>query len=69
VALAAGHLLRPPSEADGATLEQLVALTGWQTHTVRAALTRLRQRGLSVSLTEQDGRKRYRLSLTAVEAR
>jgi len=35
--------------------------TGWQAHTVRAAITRLRQRGLDCRLSIAQGRKAYRL--------
>lgn len=37
------------SRPAGATIGDLVAATGWQQHTVRAALTRLRQQGYHVS--------------------
>jgi DNA-binding IclR family transcriptional regulator len=63
--------LRPPSgklgqvlaalSGKGASLTELVALTGWQPHTTRAALTRLRQRGFAVALGGSDGRKVYQL--------
>ena len=46
----------------GATLEELVALTGWLPHTTRAAITGLRKRGYTVALEEHDGRKAYRAS-------
>jgi DNA-binding IclR family transcriptional regulator len=46
----------------GATLAELVALTGWQPHTARAALTGLRQRGFAVRLSERGGRKAYRIA-------
>lgn len=32
----------------GATLQDLTTLTGWQPHSIRAALTRLRQRGHAI---------------------
>jgi hypothetical protein len=44
----------------GATLQQLENKTGWQPHTVRAALSRLRKRGLVITLGDVDGRKAYR---------
>lgn len=40
----------------GATLDELVAETGWLPHTTRAALTRLRQKGITISRTSEDGR-------------
>jgi DNA-binding transcriptional regulator PaaX len=49
----------------GATLVELVSLTGWQPHTARAALTRLRQRGFKVRLREDAGRKAYHLTQAA----
>jgi DNA-binding IclR family transcriptional regulator len=49
------------SATGGATLAEIVTLTGWQPHTARAALTGLRRRGFAVTLTADDaGRKAYR---------
>lgn len=46
----------------GATIDDLVATTGWQPHTIRAAFSRLRRRGFPiVHATDADGRKTYRL--------
>ena len=45
----------------GATLAELAGLTGWQRHTTRAALTRLRRRGYALERLGLDGRKAYRL--------
>jgi DNA-binding transcriptional regulator PaaX len=46
----------------GATLAELTAATGWQPHTVRAALTRLRQRGHHFERNRnKSGETRYRL--------
>ena len=44
----------------GATLDDLITLTGWQPHTIRAALTRLRPRGIDARPTTVDGRKAFR---------
>jgi len=55
-----GQVLDAVAATGGATLGELVALTGWQPHTTRAALTRLRQRGFSVYLETDGGRKAYR---------
>lgn len=50
------------SQADGATIADLTATSGWQPHTIRAALSRLRRRGHIIILsTRADGRKAYRL--------
>lgn len=45
----------------GASLEELTSATSWQPHTVRAALTGLRKRGLEVGKEKVDGLTRYRL--------
>ena len=48
----------------GATVDDLVATTGWQPHTIRAAFSRLRRRGFPIILaTDADGRKAYRLDV------
>jgi hypothetical protein len=38
----------------GATLNELVVMTGWLPHTTRAALTGLRKRGYSVTIDRSD---------------
>jgi hypothetical protein len=53
------------SGSTGATLAELISLTGWQAHTARSALTGLRRRGFAVQLSEQQGRKAYRLDTVA----
>ena len=48
---------------DGATLDRLADALGWQRHTVRAALTRLRQGGTPIErVAGEDGRSLYRLA-------
>ena len=44
-------LLKRPG---GATLEELVAATGWQSHTTRAALTGLRKKGHAIERTRRN---------------
>jgi DNA-binding IclR family transcriptional regulator len=39
----------------GATLAELVAATGWQPHTTRAALTGLRKKGHKIERGTRDG--------------
>lgn len=47
---------------EGATIEQLVAATGWLPHTTRAALTGLKKKGHSVSSEKLEGHGRiYRV--------
>ena len=36
----------------GATIDQIAKATGWQAHTIRAALTRLRQAGTPSNVSE-----------------
>jgi hypothetical protein len=53
----AAALQRP----DGATLADLVAVTGWQAHSIRGFLSGLRQRGVGVTRTAgPDGGHSYR---------
>jgi hypothetical protein len=44
---------------DGATLDELVAATGWLPHTARAALTGLKKKGHVIERTKLDGVSRY----------
>ncbi|MDI3337463.1 DUF3489 domain-containing protein [Defluviimonas aestuarii] len=56
-----GAVLKAVERKRGATISELIEATGWQPHTARAALTRLRQRGFPAVLSEEGGRKSYRL--------
>ena len=38
----------------GATVDELIAATGWLAHTIRAALTGLRKRGYAVAIDRSD---------------
>ncbi|MCE1236111.1 MAG: DUF3489 domain-containing protein [Hyphomicrobiales bacterium] len=59
-----GQIYRLIAAVGGATVDDLVAATGWQPHTIRAAFSRLRRRGLPVVLaTDAEGRKAYRLDV------
>ncbi len=58
-------MLRAP---DGATVEEIMTATGWQSHTVRGAMAGAlgKKLGLTVSSAKEDGRGRvYRIGLTA----
>ena len=44
----------------GATIDEMVKATGWQPHSVRAALTGLRKRGIEVTRERKDGVTTYR---------
>lgn len=45
---------------EGATLDQMIAATGWQPHTVRAALTGLKKKGYALSSDKIGGIRTYR---------
>jgi hypothetical protein len=51
--------------ADGATLGDLVAATGWLPHTTRAALTGLRKKGHAIGKTKVDGVTTYNIASVA----
>jgi hypothetical protein len=44
----------------GATLDQMVAATGWLPHTTRAVLTGLRKKGYAIDSDKVDGVRTYR---------
>ncbi len=46
----------------GATIEAIVETLSWLPHTVRAALTRLRQQGFRIERVREDGVSRYRIA-------
>ena len=54
-----GQVLAAVQTADGASIDDLLTLTGWQPHTIRASLSRLRQTGVSIALTDFGDAKRY----------
>lgn len=45
---------------EGATLDRLIAATGWLPHTTRAALTGLKKKGFVISSDKVDGVRTYR---------
>ena len=45
---------------EGATLDEMVAATGWLPHTTRAALTGLRKKGYAIDSDKIDGVRTYR---------
>lgn len=47
---------------EGAAIEDLSGVTGWQRHTTRAALTRLKKKGHVVEREKVDGLSRYRIA-------
>lgn len=60
-------LIRSRLEANGgATLAELVDATGWQPHSIRAAMTGLRKQGLTIEKTPVDGITRFAIVAHAV---
>jgi biotin operon repressor len=47
---------------DGITIAALSKTLGWLPHTVRAAFTRLRQKGLAIEHVREDGVSRYHIA-------
>lgn len=56
------------ARTDGATLEELVSVTGWQPHSVRAGMTGLRKQGLTIVRAKTDGTTRFAIETQPVEA-
>lgn len=53
----------------GASLAELCAATGWQSHSVRGALSgALKKRGLTISSSKTDGERRYAATKVEVDA-
>ena len=50
---------------EGASLDEIIALTGWLPHTTRAALTGLRKKGFAIDKTKVEGVTRYRHVVSA----
>ena len=46
----------------GATVSQIGKATGWQAHSIRAALTRMRQQGVEIEREKVKGASRYRVA-------
>jgi hypothetical protein len=51
------------SRAEGATLPEIISLTGWQPHSARAALTGLRKKGHDIERTKRDDATCYRIAV------
>ena len=55
-------LLAKLGHSGGATIDDLVAATGWQKHSVRGAMAgSLKRKGHQIASTKTDGVRRYRL--------
>lgn len=55
-------LLKRP---EGATLDELVAATGWLPHTTRAAMTGLKKKGHQITRAKVEGVSRYSIVKSA----
>ena len=51
----------------GVALAAIVAATGWQSHTARAALTGMRKQGHAIERSKVDGETRYAIAAAAAE--
>ncbi len=56
----AGTILALLSRPKGARINELQKATGWQPHSIRAALTGLRKRGIAITRSKDDGVTIYR---------
>lgn len=56
-----GSVLGLLQRQDGATLDEIVEVTGWLPHTTRAALTGLRKKGHAISKERRDDMTCYRI--------
>ena len=54
-------IIRLLKRKNGATIEDMIKATGWQTHSVRAALTGLRKRGMTITWSQDKGVTTYRI--------
>ena len=62
-----GEIAKRLSGKDGASLDDLMTLTGWRRPTVRAALSRLRQKGFCIEAVPEKGDTIYRLKKDRVQ--
>ena len=56
-----GEVIRLMSHKSGTTIDDLMILTAWRRHTVRAALCRLRQRGFVIMANQRNRQTIYTL--------
>lgn len=53
------------SREEGATLDDMINVTGWLPHTTRASLTGLRKKGHDITSEKIDGVRTYRITVVA----
>ena len=61
------QLIKLLKRKNGASIDDIVKVTGWQPHSSRAALTGLRKSGHAVSSERIDGVRRYRIEPAAAK--
>ena len=61
----AGAVIALLQRAEGATLAEMIAATGWLPHTTRAALTGLRKKGHAIDKYKRDDTTCYRIAAVA----
>lgn len=59
----AARVLALLQRSEGATLDEMVAATGWLPHTTRASLTGLKKKGHVITSTKTDGVRRYQAAM------
>ena len=55
----AARIVALMQRAEGATLNEMVIVTGWLPHTTRAAMTGLKRKGHTITSVKTDGVRRY----------
>jgi len=60
----AARIVAMMQRKEGATLEEMVATTGWLPHTTRAAMTGLKRKGHTITSVKTDSVRRYHASVT-----
>jgi len=63
-----GTVIRLLRQESGASLDELVAATSWQSHTTRAALTGLRKKGHLITKEKVEGATRYSIQTAVLES-
>ena len=56
------------SQPGGATIEQLCSVTGWQSHSVRAAVSGFKKQGIEITRAKTDGKSVYAVAPLAETA-
>lgn len=60
-----GKVIELLERKQGASLDELVEMTGWQTHTARAAMSGLKKRGYMIERTKRNDVSVYRIETSS----